>query len=1050
MTHSHLIYQLEDRFLHHLDRVAVEDDGREYTYRQLRQCVHALARQINALQGASHHPVAVLGEPSYATVVCVLGVLFSGAIYLPIDPSWPLLRIKQLLKEANVRIVVGLQPQEGLVDGGHFISVGQGSVEKLGDMPITYFSLEEHLKMSIMKDDFLVPKKASSDLLYIMFTSGSMGYPKAVQVTSRSFEHFLCWVEGEFAITEKDRFAFISSLGFGASLRQIFSPLFSGGTIVCFKQIILKQPLELLKGLHEKQITIFNVPPIIIEQIVLMMPCKKYSLDHVRWVFVGGDLFHSGIAKKWSAHFKAKIVNLYGSTESIINASSYEVCPSFDAHHLLPIGKPRPDFIFHLQDERGNFIHSTHQSGLLVVESPFLAKGYYRTEDTKKVFYQKDGAYFYRTGDRAMQLPSGDYLVLGRMDRQIQLYGQRIELTEIENMLNQHPEIQRSFVVSIQDHTKICAYIQSDQLDMNIFRQFLKQRLPSFMLPHYIDRIGDIHITSSQKVDYQKLQDKASRKYAPSVFKREGCDQDIESQIKSIWMKYLGDVEDIGLEDSFFDRGGDSIMAVEVYHDLCQTFHIQNLDPFIFYTSPTIKKLSLEVQKAQKVMPSSVEKISSSGFRFKEFLSPSLIIFKILRKFNQIVSVFHWKKGVKKGPISPQQRYFITLKQLLGVNCNGYFSIPIKGDMDRERLKENLEKIVRSQESLRTYFVGDKQMVLPILVTDVLFYDLSSQGSKEQDKRIREIHETLLYEKVHFSRPPLFKVVLFKKSSHDFIFTLCINHILADGQSLHIFFSQLHQAYMQEERLRKVPSHIDYTIAYKKHCRKNYEKNSHFWKQKLLHIKDYNASLCVEKQYKSSPDEVLSIDQEKINFLCKKYHTTAFYIFMALWSQAFSKVMDLQKMYFFATYHNRSFPFKGLPDLIAPIARMAPVLLDLDTYDDFESVLQKATRAYLEILNHIDFNVFKHFYSYGKSHLVGFNYIDFNPLSRLTAHFPFKWDIGQADLRLLEGDVKYTYIFLSVHSYARLAKLRVYGRCPSADKKALLLSIQNRLEQVVI
>ena len=1047
MVAHHLIHQMESRFLQYLDNIAVEEGHHKYTYKQLRQCVHALALQIHALQGKSHQPIAVVGEPSYATVVCVLGTIFSGAIYVPIDPSWPLLRIQQLLKDAGVRLVVGLQPLKGLTDIDHFISVGPNSRDESHQVTVTFFPLKEHLDQPI-EEAFFLPKKDPSDLLYMMYTSGSMGHPKAVQVSSQSFEHFLCWVESQFAICVADRFAFTSSLGFGAALRQIFSPLFSGATIVCFQQMILKQPSELLRGLHEKKITVFNVPPIVIEQIIHLISDKKYNLDHVRWVFVGGDLFPSQTAKKWFEHFKVKIVNLYGSTESIINASFYEVSSSFDEHHFLPIGKPRPDFLFHLQDEQGHFIQKNHQSGLLLIESPFLARGYHNSKETQKAFYEKEGAYFYRTGDRAMRLPSGDYLVLGRSDRQIQVYGQRIELDEIESTLNQHPDVKRSGVVSIQNNTKICAYVQSDQTDMYIFREFLKERLPTFMIPNYIDRVEQIDIYPSQKVDYQKLQTQAIQKYS-QVEKIDQIQdsQDRVRQIKSIWIKHLGTSQEIGLEDSFFDKGGDSIMAVDIYHDICQAFHIEKLDPFVFYTSPTIKKLSLEVEKAQKAMSSSVPIQQTSSLGVKELFSPSLMVLRILRRINQVRSLFHWKKGVKKGPISPQQRSFITVKQLMGVNCNGYFSVPIKGDIDIQSLKENLQKIVMSQESLRTYFIGDQQIVLPVVTADVLFYDLSSQTMKDQDKQIMDIHETLFYEKAHFSQAPLFKVVLFKKSHQDFILTLCINHILADGQSLHIFLSQLNQAYAQN-KLQFIPSHIDYTVAYKKHCRKNYEVNKCFWKQKLVSLKDYNTNLQIEKQVELSRDEVLDIDQEKINFLGQKYQTTSFYIFMALWTQAFAEVTSMKKIYFFATYHNRSFPFKGLPCLIAPIARMAPLLLDLRSYNNFENVLQKTKEAYLEVLNYIDFNVFKYFYSYGKSYLVGFNYIDFNPLSRFTHHFPFQWDLDQAELRLLEGDIKYTYIFLSIHSYSHLAKLRVYGRCPQQDKKLILLSIKNRIKQL--
>ena len=460
---SHLVAQLETNFLQYSERVAVEDGDCKYTYGQLRQYVHALASHITLLQ-EKKHPIAVLGEPAWSTVVSVLGTIFSGAVYVPIDPCWPSLRIKQILQDAGVRIVIGQLPEKNISDWDidYFINVQekQESLKKSGHFKVIPFNFD--LKEGL-KESFKISQKNPSDLAYIMYTSGSMGHPKAVKVSYESFEHFLHWVEDEFEITSKDRFAFTSSLGFGASLRQIFSPFFSGATLVCFHRTVLKLPSELLKHLHEKQISIFNVPPIVIEQLV-NIPFKKYTLNNMRFLFVGGDLFPSQTAKKWFEHFHAKIINLYGSTESIINAASYEVRPPFDQHSLLPIGKPRPGFTFHLQDEKGNSIEQFNQSGLLIIESSFLAKGYHnKEEETKKVFYRKGTSYFYKTGDRAIKLPSGDYLVLGREDRQIQIYGQRIELDEIENTLNQHLEVKRSFVVSFKKDSlnKICAYVQS-------------------------------------------------------------------------------------------------------------------------------------------------------------------------------------------------------------------------------------------------------------------------------------------------------------------------------------------------------------------------------------------------------------------------------------------------------------------------------------------------------------------------------------------------------------------------------------------------------------
>ena len=1074
-----LLEQLNSSFTLYSKKIAVEEEGEQYTYNDLKNNVYHLAETLNKLKVEY---VAVIGEPSFLSVISVLATAFSRCIYIPLDPSWPINRIQTIIRNCNVQVIISSLPaEEERMDFSSLSVPYFVHVQKKENSKKPILSKEtQFISFTLFscKDSYDLPKKESHNIFYIMHTSGSSGEPKGVTVSLKAFHWFLNWVKRELKITHKDRFAYTSSLGFGASLRQIFSPLLSGSTIVCFHSLALKSPIALLKSLREKQITIFNVPPVLLKktaQAIPLLPEKERSLPSIRLVLVGGDIFPTETLKKWFEHFQHDhiVVNLYGSTESIVNASFYKTTPCSipQGHSFLPVGKPRPGLSFLILDENNNPITEENKTGALFIDSSMISSGYHKNrEETKRVFSIIKGKPLYNTGDRAMRLPSKDYLVLGRhQDRQVQIYGHRVELSEIEHQLNKHPQVQRAFVVNIknEDWHGIFAYIQpvstKGESDFSFLREYLKEFLPHYMIPYDFETIKQVDETSAQKVDYTVLKQKAERKYLS--FKKEKTqtlDSHIVLQVKEIWLQYLNK-KDIDVHQSFFDAGGDSVMAVEVYQNLCEQFEI-HLDPFVFYKSPTIYKLSEAIIEAQNkpAFPDQKTQIFSASpaflhkkykFSFKKIsLKMTLKIFKI---GNRIRSWFYWSRNTKTAPQSPQQKYFIYIRQLLKDQYNGCFSVPLMGPVDLEQLKKALDLIVNSQEALRTVFIGDRQIVLNKCSTDILFYDLSHEDCEAQKRTISEINKKLLYKNFDFSTLPLFKVALFKKSNTGFVLSVYVSHIVLDGWSLQIFLSHLNKAYgflQNKASFIRPTSYIEYTLKYKSFCRKRYAVNKAFWESKFLKVERSNMSPKMQESDSHSQEARLvlgALEKKAVKESTEKYNTSSFYIFMALWARSFSKLIDCSKISFFITYHNRSFAFKGLQNMIGSVARMAPLSMDIPTENSFENVLKQTRKVYLEVLNYCDFNVF----SPGRNDnysIVAFNYLDFSGLSQSLNHLPFKMDINQIEVHLSRSQRghKHIHLFLSVHEYLNHIHLQVYGKAPNEHKRFLLDSIKNEISVI--
>ena len=339
---------------------------------------------------------------------------------------------------------------------------------------------------------------------------------------------------------------------------------------------------------------------------------------------------------------------------------------------------------------------------------------------------------------------------------------------------------------------------------------------------------------------------------------------------------------------------------------------------------------------------------------------------------------------------------------------------------------------------------------------------LDSYETTEKEKTFKHIRKKLSQGLFDFSKLPLFKVALIQKEDREFSLIFFVNHIIADGWSIHIFFSFLNTCYGFLEKgllLPKIPSYLDYTLSYKKFCRQKYYENDQFWKQKTSHLLEYNNNSIMANYEKNSADESLRLCSEqyqKVNQISFKYNTSAFYIFMTLWSKALSHFMRVPKITFFTTCHNRSYKFKGLQDMIGSVSRMSPVFLELSKNQDFTSALEKAKYSYLESMSKNDSNIFKYYFEFSKDKLnrnrfaVGFNYIDCRSLSQNLEHFPFTVDINNCEVQIARNQKAShpNYIFISFYHYSDHIYLQINGSSPSEYKKFILQSIRDQLAEL--
>ena len=366
-------------------KTAFEEGSRSYSYKEFKEAVFFMTHLLNESQCKK---VAVVGEPSFLTAVLLVSALLSDSIYIPIDPSWPLKRINRILQHSGTKTVLSypkvlkkysLEPKQWATPSCFLIQSHSSKQTKTDSPPlfVEKYRQGEKEQLNFPSLSISTPpvfKKKDSSIVYIMYTSGSTGLAKGVQVPLKALQKFLYWVKEEFKVSSQDRFSYQASLGFGASIRQIFSPLLSGSQTVCFPPETVKVPSLFLEALKEKQISLLNAPPILLRELALCASRQKKEKDFlskIRLVLAGGDLFPKSVLQLWRQQFSHshQVVNLYGSTESIVNASSYKTWPETTLpfeYKNLPIGKPRPGFSFVLQNEKGELIDKDQEVGSFV------------------------------------------------------------------------------------------------------------------------------------------------------------------------------------------------------------------------------------------------------------------------------------------------------------------------------------------------------------------------------------------------------------------------------------------------------------------------------------------------------------------------------------------------------------------------------------------------------------------------------------------------------------------------------------------------------------
>jgi amino acid adenylation domain-containing protein len=560
-------------------------DGQRLSYGELNERANQLAHHLRQLGVGAETLVGVHVERSAQYVVCVLGVLKAGGAYVPLDPDYPGERLRFMLADAGVRVVITDQPLPPELNGQGLAVVDLATAAPL-------------LQAAARHDPD--PVGTAENLAYVIYTSGSTGQPKGVAIPHRGVVRLVRGqAYADFAAGQ--RFLLLASTAFDASTFELWGPLLNGGVCVVFP----KRPLDfqqLETVIRQHGVTCLWLTAGLFNQVIDDRPSVLATVQHV---LAGGEaLSVPHVQKAMQLLPQLRLTNGYGPTESTTFACTYAIAPGTTfPHGSVPIGKPIAHTRCYVLDERMQPV-PVGLAGELYVGGDGLARGYLnRPELTAERFVPDPftpGARLYKTGDSARYLPDGNLEFLGRRDNQVKLRGFRIELGEIEAVLATHPNVRSTAVIAREDvpgHKTLAAYLvvrTEPAPALAELREFLRQKLPDYMVPAAFVTLPALPLTPNGKLDRQALPAPGHNRLAPAG-QFAPPNSPTEHELADLWHDLLGP-QPISIHDNFFALGGHSLLAVKMVNEISKLFN-HTLPIPTFFRNPTIAGIARIIEE---------------------------------------------------------------------------------------------------------------------------------------------------------------------------------------------------------------------------------------------------------------------------------------------------------------------------------------------------------------------------------------------------------------------------------------------------------------------
>ena len=743
------------------DAMAVVFEDEQLTYQELNVKSNQLAHYLQTLGVKPEVKVAICVDRSLEMVIGLLAILKAGGAYIPLDPNYPQERTAFILEQTKASVLLTqatlreeIPPHQARVVclDAEWDSIAQQSQENLSNLV------------------------TSDNLAYIIYTSGSTGKPKGVQISHLALSNFLSSMRETPGLSCEDTLLAVTTYSFDISALELFLPLIVGARLIVASQEVISDGTQLSTKLVKSKATVMQATPVTWQLLL----AAGWNGNPQLKVLCGGEVLPAPLATQLIARCDS-LWNMYGPTETTIWSAASQVKA---VNTTVPISCPIANTQLYILDQHNQLV-PVGVAGELCIAGIGLSRGYFHRPDlTAEKFIPNPiplqsplskggwGNRLYKTGDLARYQANGEIEYLGRIDNQVKIRGFRIELGEIEAQLRKYSAVRDCVVISgenSQGSKRLVAYyISQEQLDSKQLREYLKLKLPDYMIPSAWLQLDVFPLTPNGKVDRKALPipdlTLTTNNYiAPTTIR--------EAKIAEIWQEVLN-VEQVGINDNFFELGGHSLLATKVISKIRQSLSVEFPLRSLF-EYPTIGELA-----------------------------------ERLAQIDEILEIPPLKSVSKEGdiPLSFAQKRLWFLSQLEPESPA--YNIPetlhLQGQLDLEVLTQTLKAIIERHETLRTTFsmVGQEpvQVIHSQVDLELPLIDLTNLAKIEREREASKLAEEESLKSFDLERDSLLRVSLIKLNELEHIILLTTHHIVSDDWSTGILiqeFASLYRAFVE-------------------------------------------------------------------------------------------------------------------------------------------------------------------------------------------------------------------------------------------------------------
>lgn len=763
------------------DDVAVVCLDKNLTFKELDVRSNDLANEILKLEIRSAH-IGLYTEPSLEMLIAIWAILKAGYAFLPIDPLQHTLRNQTILRDSKCDLIVTKENNKKSVLGVKNIVVN-AQKEKTN-------TARPHAK-NITK------------LAYIIYTSGSTGKPKGVKITKDNLTNYVCWFHKFFDITEKDSSILTSSFAFDLGYSSLFPTILKGATVHLVPHELYRSPLDLKSYIIANKIAYLKVTPSLFSTMVNIPGFIKDIAEVIRLIILGGEPIRlNDIETAMKITDGICFANHYGPTETTIGVLAEKIIDLETYRSRPTIGTPIDNTKVLILDENEKILPIGTVGELCVIGSS-VGDGYLNTTKGDKFkSYTINGTInqLYKTGDMARWLSTAKIEFIGRIDDQIKINGYRVELKEIINVLTTDENISEATILvkKKQGHNYMVAYyVSSEPISKEALKNLLTKNFPAYMIPSEYLRLEQFPLTANGKIDKKSLPQPESiekENLAPTT--------DTQRELVKIWSELLEiNEEEIGVDDNFFDLGGNSIAAIKMNYRIRTKFSV-SLEFRELFENTTIEKIAVLITTSVKNEKDVIKRIPNSD----QYIASS----------------------------AQRRLYYEYLKNPSSTHYNILNVFKITGEIDSDIVHQALEKLVERHETLRTSFTLDDEGEVVQSIkdnTDFELYLWKGNSFNSLEMAIDDINRPF-----DLSEPNLLRCGLFEESKKDVYLIMCMHHIICDGISKNIMIREFKELYNNNGLPAMALRYVDYA-HWQRNSKENILPQKEYWSENLQGIR---------------------------------------------------------------------------------------------------------------------------------------------------------------------------------------------------------------------